>query len=622
MIKFKKVIGEGFGSLITRTEFKLDRPGLNIVIGDTGHGKTTFFSLVRWVLYGVSLKETKAIGTWEHLRPEGYQGTLGRLIFKKDSVRYEIIRTLDYTGKIENQKLKNGIMILADGKPYIGRNKADKQEQINKILGYTNDLFVNATIFGQSMKRLIDQTGPGKKKIFEEAFEAGFIEEGKIKASSDLKIKVAELHEADKKLIIAKKDLEAINDKIEFTAKAKKDFIKENTQAKVRNAIKIVDLNKKIAAEEPKLLYIPIIKQKLDEEREELARLDYAKAESLEKEYNLLHTQVDEANKLIDFQRIKIKELNTKIKSVPTICSECDQRLDPRAVKKVIKGLKAQVERIEELMVQSIKRRDEVQVAFKRKNKELASIIHRKRNRLEQKESVEKLETSLESHLDTQNQIKRWQEQVVEYQKDIEHLINQKPTFKVKPLLKQKKEIKGQYRKIKELHKSIATHVETLKWVVGEALGNKGLKSYIFDTSLKNLNHRLTYYEQFIGYRIEFRVDLESASKDIFAVCYQGENLIYYEDLSGGQKQQVNICTAFAMNDMVSEGKPINILVFDEVFENLDKKCTDLVYDLIKEKAQHKCLFLISHNIDLQNSGDKVIRIRQDSSGQTHTKWI
>ena len=194
---------------------------------------------------------------------------------------------------------------------------------------------------------------------------------------------------------------------------------------------------------------------------------------------------------------------------------------------------------------------------------------------------------------------------------------DESPTLK-----KELKLLKKTGRELRTHHKTLKKEIETLNWVSNEALGNKGLKAYVFETMLDGLNNNLRYYEQYIGFRPEFRVDLDSANKDIYALVYIGEDFVDYDDLSGGQQQTVNICTAFSLYDLVAGDKPISLMVFDEIFDGLTDKNTDLVYELVREKSEGKSVYMITHNLQLQSSSDKVIRMTLDKQGRTLLKML
>jgi DNA repair exonuclease SbcCD ATPase subunit len=177
---------------------------------------------------------------------------------------------------------------------------------------------------------------------------------------------------------------------------------------------------------------------------------------------------------------------------------------------------------------------------------------------------------------------------------------------------------RGLIKKQKPKWKELKIQIDNLKWAINDALGNKGLKAYIFDSMLQELNNLLKYYEQFIGYRIEFNVDLDSANKDIYTLCYIDKHQCLYEELSGAQAQLVDIATSFALNDLVTQGRPMNIMVFDEVMDNLDEENEDIVYDLITNKSLTTTIFLITHSLAYQNASTKIIRMGYNKKlGQT-----
>jgi len=84
MVVFKELQAEGFGSLIDKMAFILDQPGLNIIRGKVGAGKTSIPSVLCWTLFGSTLKEKSSVNTWEELRTDTYAGTMASVIFEKE----------------------------------------------------------------------------------------------------------------------------------------------------------------------------------------------------------------------------------------------------------------------------------------------------------------------------------------------------------------------------------------------------------------------------------------------------------------------------------------------------------------------------------------------------------
>ena len=99
-IKIRGVLAEGFRSLLKDVEFCLDRPGLNLITGDNGTGKTTLIEALVWCLYGINLKDTTVdkIPSWVEIRDEGWRGTMVITEAFIDDELYSFTRSMDWQG--------------------------------------------------------------------------------------------------------------------------------------------------------------------------------------------------------------------------------------------------------------------------------------------------------------------------------------------------------------------------------------------------------------------------------------------------------------------------------------------------------------------------------------------
>lgn len=97
---------------------------------------------------------------------------------------------------------------------------------------------------------------------------------------------------------------------------------------------------------------------------------------------------------------------------------------------------------------------------------------------------------------------------------------------------------------------------------------------------------------------------MESSNKTLNAIVIKGEDIVMYNDLSGGQTQLVDLAIAFSIHDIVSNKVECNVLLMDEVFENLDKENIQIVNELISLKTKDKAVHLMTHNeqFNYQNS--------------------
>jgi DNA repair exonuclease SbcCD ATPase subunit len=117
----------------------------------------------------------------------------------------------------------------------------------------------------------------------------------------------------------------------------------------------------------------------------------------------------------------------------------------------------------------------------------------------------------------------------------------------------------------------------------------------MFAQMIELINDRLADYAQFLNFQPVFHIDLETGLKNFEIIVFQYEHQRPYVDLSGGEKQLVDVCLAFAIHDVVMMEQNTNLLVMDEVFESLDSENIELVTRLLEMKAQDLSLHLITH---------------------------
>lgn len=85
-----------------------------------------------------------------------------------------------YTSEIEDgAKGKDRVLLIRDGELLDLKGKFSIQQEINKVLGMPYELFINSIVFGQGLKRLIEEDNSNKRAIFEEIFNLNFLNTAK-----------------------------------------------------------------------------------------------------------------------------------------------------------------------------------------------------------------------------------------------------------------------------------------------------------------------------------------------------------------------------------------------------------------------------------------------------------
>jgi DNA repair exonuclease SbcCD ATPase subunit len=185
---------------------------------------------------------------------------------------------------------------------------------------------------------------------------------------------------------------------------------------------------------------------------------------------------------------------------------------------------------------------------------------------------------------------------------------------------KRQKEKEAIYQKLDQA-KSEYNHYkkknELDEWLVKDPLSSKGLKAYIFESMLQDLNNSLSEYRQFIDFSIKVYVELESARKDIKIAIIKKKEEIPYEDLSKGQKQLTDAILAFAINDTITKNKPINIFLMDEVFESLSIDNVEIISNIVMKKASKYSIHMITHLTSFQPRGIKKTILQLNNQGHT-----
>jgi DNA repair exonuclease SbcCD ATPase subunit len=596
MILFKEIEIQGFGSIINPLRYNLNRKGLNCVLGLNGSGKSSIFSAFTWALYGSTIKGKAE--PWKHILPNKFKGTKVVVTFEKNDVTYKVINCHNYKEDIEGYMGGNRMILYIGGKYQKQlRDKNDVKVEVEKILGMSFDLLKNTILFGQKLKRIIQESGPDKKKLFEEAFEASFINEAKALA--------------EEKLIEYKEELNTLNqDRYSYEDKITNlEALIKNIKGSKSETIKQVKILRKSQEELFKRrpnsfkisedLKLYQIKVKKAEEALLSKKRHSDKLFVLEMEKGKYETEVK-------MSKSTISEILTELQNVPKNCRTCGSKLDTgkiiitkASIKARYKRKKAEIEKAKEKVKELEKRVSEVTAELD-KFKALEDNLKNFKSKLQSLESTGK---DIKTYYTYQAQIKSLKAKMKADNDTItlEEKINQH---------------KSKLSEIETKEVKVKKRVDDYTWAISKPLSNSGIKAYIFNELLSSVNKRLLYYSPYIGFKIEFGIDLDSARKDFYAVCIKENAIVDYKELSGGQQQLVDIAIAFSIHDVVNENHKVNILIMDEIFESLDEQNIEIIADLIDFKAQSKSVHLITHT-NFNTSKAKVLRLELSKEGRT-----
>lgn len=537
-------------------------PSCTILIkAPNGKGKSTILSALVWAIYGKNLKGVSEVTTWEKVRPKDYQGVMVEVFFQKGEHIYKIIRCQKCNIVLEDgAKGKDRLILMKDNEVVNVKGKNKLQDAINAELGLSYTLFMNSIMFGQGIKRLIQESNSDKKKIFEEVFDLEFLNIAKGIAMQDKNNLLAQANEVEHQSALLKKELEA-NKEAYFDLRDREKGFKEKIKSERRE---------------------------LKKDREDLTKQLIKKQQQLKDEVEKsLKVKIKKHTDYVDVLKSKIK-YNRIVSgvSLPDFVKKLKIQLDKGHYKRA----KESVDIIYKAIINSDKLQEEYEDALGR---------------------LDELRTTNEKYKRLQKECDDIASDIADIDEELEKLKQEKLKV-MSPKYKEKlKEIRRTLRKVDEDYHNKELELENYNWLINDPLGNNGIKAYLFDSSLDMLNRTLDKYSQVLGFRIEFNIDLGTARKEFFTLIERDGQIIDYDELSGGEKQLVCVAMAFAMNESLTMSKGINLAFLDEVFESLSSDNVEVVTSLIRHTFADKTLFLITHLDSLPLSNTKILQVEK-----------
>jgi DNA repair exonuclease SbcCD ATPase subunit len=177
-----------------------------------------------------------------------------------------------------------------------------------------------------------------------------------------------------------------------------------------------------------------------------------------------------------------------------------------------------------------------------------------------------------------------------------------------------------EFLKLQEATAEKVKELERVEWWVKKGFGTEGIKSFVFSTMLEQLNSYVEKYAQRLGVSVRFSIDLTKATKPFTTTCLNIDGVeTDFNELSGGEKQRVDVALAFAMHDLIGHTADTNLLIMDEFFEGLDAGGLASALDLVRVKADTgKTVYIISHHAVIDTLNTKTINVYKNEEGNTY----
>lgn len=570
-----------------------------------GSGKSSLWEALVWALTGDTIRGTKQVSNIY-----GDDGTYVEVEFDLDKNTYNILRSKDH------KEYKTNIRIMIDGKDCSGKGIRDSEKLLVQYLpDITASMLGSVIILGQGLPQKFTNNSPsGRKEVLEKLSKSDFMIEDLKRRVSNRRLELNKsIREIEDSILASTTTRNYLTEQIQVSEKALASLDGTSLQEQLNCAT--VELEGYNATKETCQATIDELEAQSADTNKRLVQLNdeqRAATDAVESEYATpLRDAEFTATRLNAEKNTKEREI-TKMENIKDVCPTCGQKL-PDVHKPDTSVLRAELQQL----VQDYAEAEAKRVALKKEKDEKVSSI----SALYIKQKMELTSANVELG----KKISSWKQDL----RNVDNCITV-TTSKISEL----------QRLLAQLETTIANYQETIS---KNAMKIRELDDQLmYNNSEKDLQQshldvvnkfETALKRDFRGYLLSTIIDYiqqraKSYSQVIFETdkvgfCLDGNNIDItyldkaYENLSGGEKQKIDLIIQFSIRDMLCNhlGFTSNILVLDEVFDGLDSIGCQRVLDVISSLSDIKNIFIVTHRKDLSIPTDKEIVVVKSASG-------
>lgn len=596
-LSFNKIIIHNFLSY-GHSEINLKDRGYCLVSGinrcpkdnalSNGSGKSSWISAICWCLTGETVQGiTRDLKN--HFIDEN--SCYVTLFFSVDDKNYEVTRIVEP---------KSDLKIIIDNEDKSGKGIRESELILATYLpDLTKNLISSVILLGQGLpNKLSAHTPSGRKEMLEQLSKSDFmIEDIKNRISTRVDELNTQIRTKDDALLVNNSTLTSKKKDLEESIEYKNNAISYNYDKEIEDSENLIksmteDLNKaKISKDQLDITIKSLTDNLLD--------LNNKKNDELMVDlsaYNEKRTKIVEVKSNVQGQINALQTEITRLKNIKDVCPTCG-----RPFEGVVKpDTTQQEEQLNQLNIELATINSNLTNVD---NEHLGSVntINSKYNTLINSVQVQLDECRRSSGKvvddcnDFTHHIQVENERLVKLKADKE---NEDKNWKA--LLEKIDRLTTEVNTLEESIKldtkertTLSSHLDVVKKM--DTLVKRDFRGFLLSNVINFIDHKCKEYcvEVFGSDEISFTLDGNNID-----ISYCGKS---FESLSGGEKQKVDIILQFAIRDMMSTYLDFssNILCLDEIFDNLDSKCTSSVLNLIANKLSDvESLFIISHHSD------------------------
>ena len=570
-----------------------------------GSGKSSLWEAIIWVITGETLRGTKQV-----VNIYGEDGCFVDIEFFIDNKQYRLIRSKDH------MVYKTNLQIFIDGQDVSGKGIRDSEKLLQQYLpDMTASLIGSVIILGQGLpSKFTSNTPSGRKEVLENLTKSDFmIEDLKNKVSrrktelttelrsfEDDNIRLlSEQNYLNKELDIAKETLNNL-DKSDIVNKSLEyDALIHQLEADQLTICSMIEAKQQE--------YSNYSKKFSDLSEQELNELTQYQEHYLEH----IKDNVELEKELYISLQTEQRQLDS-LKNIKDICPTCGQKI-PNVHKPNLTPIENNIVSIQERLKEVSCLLGTEKSNYNKNRANIQNEFSSKKSLL--KKSIEESLEGLHKLQEEENAIKENLSKYTRLNNELSIKLCQLDTL----ISTNQRIITNNNEKLSEISDKLMynnaqkdltqSHIEVVSKF--ETALKRDFRGYLLSTVISFIEQRAKHYSNIIF------------DTDNITFCLSGNNIDIsytnrpYENLSGGEKQKIDLIIQFSIRDMLSTQSKFtsNILVLDEVFDSLDSFGCSKVVDMIASISDIKNIFIVTHRKDLSLPTDKEVIVVKSSDG-------
>ncbi len=572
-----------------------------------GAGKSTIANAIAFCLLGETLSGLKSNLANNYFN----DGCYVELEFNIDNNSYKLIRSKD------DEKYDTNLKIYVNQEDKSGKGIRESQAILDELLpDLTRELVGSVILLGQGLPDKFTSNSPsGRKEVLEHLSKSDFmIQDLKERVDARLDALKSKDREIDDKLLTLTTQKRLQNEQLEQSKKTLNDLMSHNNfdEAISFKKKELKDLEDKFNAIDSHLQNLSKEKTTLNESLLSETNLRNERLTQVSNQYNEYNNELTTSRTTYSLKVSNLQSEITRLKNIKDICPTCGQRI-PNVIKPDTseqEKLLSEAQEMLKVVNQDISNnnedyrhvQEEINTLFNNNTQSIRTRLSEISNE-ENSYNLSKLQSDITNLRLYINSLERDRDNHASNIKKCEDAIKV-----LEEVLESANTQETNYNEDKILLKQHLEIVEKMNTYL-----KRDFRGVLLQNSIDYINTKAKDYASKIFNTNEISFELNGNNIDI-TYCNKD-----YDNLSGGEKQRVDLITQFAIRDMLSSHLSFssNILFLDEITDNLDSDSCDRVVNFITNELKDiESIFIISHHdSELQLPLDSEIVVQKSALG-------